>query len=202
MIKAITFDLDGVYFPNSCKESFMAKVVDLGVEPSEVRRVFYQSDEMNEQYKLGKIGDQEFWTWAAEEWKLAVSPIDLLEMLLDCYQPDQKVADTVRKVRAAGYKTLVCSNNFPGRIAGLQKRFGFLDDFDGTAFSYELGVAKPSKEIFQALIDSAGVEPEEIIFSDDNEDRLSGAAELGIKTFVYKDFDQFMTELSKLGVQV
>lgn len=180
----------------------MAKVVELGVDPLEVRRVFYQSDEMNEQYKLGKIGDQEFWSWAAAEWQLDHSPANLLNMLLDCYKPDEKVAETVRKVRAAGYKTLVCSNNFSGRIAGLQERFGFLDDFDGTAFSYALGVQKPSKEIFQALINIAGVEPGEIIYADDNADRLGGAEELGIKTFVYKDFDQFMSELNKLGVQL
>ena len=200
MIKAITFDLDGVYFPNSCKESFMAKIVAMGVSEAEVRRVFYQSDEMNEQYKLGKIGDEEFWSWAADEWGVNLSPADLLHLLLDCYQPDEKVAETVRKVRAAGYKTLVCSNNFPGRVLGLQKKFGFLDDFDGTAFSYILGVQKPSKEIFQALIDVAGAEPEEIIYSDDNADRLGGADELGIKTFVYKDFSQFEQELANFGV--
>jgi putative hydrolase of the HAD superfamily len=202
MIKAITFDLDGVYFPNSCKETFMSKIADMGVSPQEVRRVFFQSDEMNLQYKLGKISDEEFWGWAAEEWKLDVSPVDLLTMLLDCYQPDAKVAETVRKVRATGYKTLVCSNNFPGRVKGLQERFGFLNDFDGTAFSYELGVDKPNREIFLALIDAAGVKAEEIVYSDDNADRLGGATELGINTFVYKDFDQFMSELSKLGVIV
>lgn len=180
----------------------MAKVSEMGVDPLEVRRVFYQSDQMNEQYKLGKIGDNEFWSWAAGEWKLDLSPTDLLNLLLDCYQPDQKVAETVRKVRAAGYKTLVCSNNFPGRIAGLQERFGFLDDFDGTAFSYELGVDKPSKEIFLALIETAGVEANEIVYSDDNADRLGGATELGINTFVYESFDQFMAELTGLGVSL
>ncbi len=202
MIKAITFDLDGVYFPNSCKESFIGKIVEMGVSTEEARRVFFKSDEMNEQYKLGKIGDEEFWNWAAGEWRLHLSPTDLINMLLDCYQPDQQVAETVRQVRAAGYKTLVCSNNFSGRILGLQERFGFLDDFDGTAFSYELGVAKPSREIFQQLIDSAGVNPEEIVYSDDNADRLGGAEELGIRAFVYRDFDQFLSELHGLGVRI
>ena len=69
MIKAITFDLDGVYFVNG-KSNFIANLGKFGVSEEEAKRVFLQSDEMNKFYKEGKMTDDEFWTWASKEWKL------------------------------------------------------------------------------------------------------------------------------------
>ena len=42
MIKAITFDLDGVYFPNG-KANFIKALVNLGVAEDEAKRVFFRS---------------------------------------------------------------------------------------------------------------------------------------------------------------
>ena len=108
----------------------------------------------------------------------------------------------VKNVRNAGYKTLICSNNFPARINGLQNRFGFLDDFDVHVFSYDVGFDKPSKEIFQILIERAEVFPEEVFYSDDDETKMDGAKELGITTFLYTDFDAFVDYLESLSVKV
>ena len=53
MIKAITFDLEGVYFVSG-KSNFIKNVVNLGVTESEAKRVFLDSDEMKKLYKMGK----------------------------------------------------------------------------------------------------------------------------------------------------
>lgn len=42
MIKAITFDLDGVYFVNG-KSNFISSLVDLGVLKEEIVRVFLKN---------------------------------------------------------------------------------------------------------------------------------------------------------------
>ncbi|MFA6270722.1 MAG: hypothetical protein WC657_05980 [Candidatus Paceibacterota bacterium] len=68
-IKVITFDLDGVYFPNG-KANFIKSLENLGVSEDEAKRVFLKSPQMNQEYKNGKMTDEEFWTWAVSEWKL------------------------------------------------------------------------------------------------------------------------------------
>jgi FMN phosphatase YigB (HAD superfamily) len=52
------------------------------------------------------------------------------------------------------------------------------------------------------LLEKLNVKPEELIYSDDNPARLSGAHELGIQTFVFQNFDQFMDELKKRGIDL
>lgn len=201
MIKAITFDLDGVYFPNG-KASFMLAIEKLGVTTEEAKRVFLKSDQMNQLYKNGKMTDDEFWAWAAQEWKLNKTPQELIKLLVDSYDVDENVVSIVKKVRASGYKTLVCSNNFAARVEGLQERFGFLNNFDASVFSYEVGTSKPSPAIFQELVKRSGVEAESIIFADDNPDNLAGADEISITTFLYEGFDKFMEQLKSMGVRM
>lgn len=200
-IKAVTFDLDGVYFPDG-KAKFLEAIEVLGVSQDEAKRVFLKSDEMNKKYKNGKMTDEEYWSWAASEWKLDKSPEELMALLIDSYSVSEEVAQVVRTVRQNGYKTLVCSNNFPARVNGLQERFGFLDDFDAAVFSHEVGANKPSERIFAELIKKSGVEANEIVFADDNADNLAGAEAFGITTFLYEGFDKFLERLKELGVSV
>jgi len=69
-------------------------------------------------------------------------------------------------------------------------------------FSYELGVCKPDKKMFQELIVRAGVPADSIVFADDNSDNIQGAQEVGITTLIYTAFEDFLKELKSLGVKI
>jgi len=200
-IKVITFDLDGVYFPNG-KKNFISALGKLDVSEDDAVRVFLKSPQMNQDYKTGKMTDQKFWEWAVSEWKLDKSWDEIIKLMIDGYDVSEKVVGVVKDLRKKGYKTAVCSNNFPARVNGLHERFKFLDNFDATVFSYEVGETKPSTKIFRALVEKSATKPSEIVFADDNPTNLSGAKEVGITTFLYEGFDKFMDELKKLGVKI
>lgn len=200
-IKVITFDLDGVYFPNG-KANFISSLGKLGISEEEARRVFLKSSQMNQNYKNGRMTDEQFWSWAISEWKLSKSWQEVIELMIDGYDVDENVVATVKKLRNRGYKTAICSNNFPARVKGLQKKFGFLDNFDVAVFSYEVGESKPSKKIFEELVKKSQVEPSSIIFADDNPGNLVGAKETGITTFIYEGFDNYLEQLRSVGVKI
>ena len=201
MVKAITFDLDGVYFPNG-KANFLKALHGFGVSQDEAKRVFLKSDEMNNRYKVGKMSDEEYWMWAIKEWRLQLSPREIIELLISSYDVSLKVEGMAKTARRRGYKTMICSNNFPARVNGLQKRFGFLDNFDAGVFSYEVGATKPAEVMFTELVRRSGVEPSKIAFADDNEVNLAGAKSVGITAFLYEDFDKFVRDLGLLGVKL
>jgi HAD superfamily hydrolase (TIGR01509 family) len=107
-----------------------------------------------------------------------------------------------RTIRAEGFKTLICSNNFPARIKGLQEKFGFLDDFDVVVLACEVGDIKPNKKIFEELIKRSGVQPDEIFYTDDSQAALDTAKGLGISTHYYAGFEEFVETLEKLGIKI
>ena len=202
MIKAITFDLDGVYFSLAGKSNFIKNLGKLGVSEEKAKRVFLKSDAMNKFYKTAEMNNEEYWSWAIKEWKIDKTPQEIMKLLIEGYEVNKEVVEVVRKVKESGYKTLICSNNFPARIEGLDKRFNFLKDFDTTIFSHQVGFTKPSREIFQALVNQSGLAPEEIVFADDDESKMTGAKEIGINTFLFTDFDGFLENLKNLGVEI
>lgn len=201
MIKAITFDLDGVYFVNG-KSNFIYNLNKLGVPDEDAKKVFLQSDQMNKDYKTGKLTDEEFWTWAADEWKLNKNPADLIKLLISGYEVNNEVVETVKKVRKNGYKTLICTSNFPARINGLQERFNFLDNFDAWALSYEVGFNKPAKELFEKLVEKSGVKADEIVFADDHQESVDSAKKVGIEAFYFEGFEKFILRLKQFGVKL
>ena len=73
-----------------------------------------------------------------------------------------------------------CKNLFPYRT------FKVEDYFEKTYLSFEMKMAKPEPEIFKAILDDAGIEPEETLFIDDSEINCKAAQNLGISTYTAK----------------
>ena len=200
MIKAICFDLDGVYFTSAGVNTFKQALVDLGVTPQDVEYMLYGKP--MKEFKRGEIEEGAFWKNAVEYWKLDKSPQEIIDLLTLGYEIDPEVGELVKKVRDNGYKTCICSNNYVTRINALEKKFNFLDNFDSYVFSYEIGIIKPDKGIFEELVKRTGVKPSELVYSDDGEDKLKGALEIGINAFLYENFEQFKDKLIELGVKI
>lgn len=201
-IKAICFDLDGVYFTPKGKKSFSRALVDeFGGDEEKVAFMMTKSDAMRE-LVTGKLSPSDFWQALRTATGITASDDELSARWIRDYEIDEKVEAVVRKAREAGYKTCVCTNNNPIRLPALERRFDFMKDFDVIVSSYEVGYTKPSREIFETLLEKVGVEPSELVYADDNPDRLQGAHQLGITVFVYESFPQFIEELRGLGVKV
>lgn len=198
MIKAICFDLDGVYFtPESFKrfkESLPTKA-----DYAEIEYVFHKSPEIND-FKLGRINEEAFWDFVKSKLDISRTNQELFELLRDSYEINLNVKNFINEVRAKGYKSLACSNNFETRVRELNEKFSFFQDFDIRVFSFEEGVTKPDKKIFEVLVGKTNLKPEEIIYSDDTEEKLNGALELGINAFVFENFEQFKEKLREFGV--
>lgn len=73
-----------------------------------------------------------------------------------------------------------CRNAFPYRS------FKVEDYFEKVYLSYELKLAKPEPEIFIAVLEDAGITPEETFFIDDSEENCKTAQKLGFSTYTPK----------------
>ncbi len=202
MIKAICFDLDGVYFTPKGKGSFhKALTSEYGI-PQEVADEFlYKSPQMAELVR-GKISPGDFWNRFRALTGVTASDSELTNRWVRDYEVDENVRQAVLRARELGYKTCICTNNNAIRLPALIEKFKLKDDFDVIVSSHEVGEPKPSKKIFEELLKRLDVTGEELLYSDDNPDGLAGANELGITTFVFENFDQFITELKKLGIDL
>ena len=70
-----------------------------------------------------------------------------------------------------------CQNTFPYRT------FRVDDYFEKKYISYQMKMAKPDRDIFEAVLDDAGILPEETFFIDDSQANCLTAQSLGISTY-------------------
>lgn len=195
MIKAITFDLDGVYFTEDSFKNFKNSLPS-SVDQSKLD--FLSKSESMMAFKRGELTEDQFWSLARTELSINLSNQQIFDLIYNAYEVNQNVVDYVKKVRSEGVKTCICTNNFPTHINALNKKFNFLSDFDIQVFSYEVGAVKPDSKIFQTLIDKSGVKPEEIFYADDKEANVDAARSLGINAIVFTNFEDFVSSLTSL----
>lgn len=72
--------------------------------------------------------------------------------------------------------------------------------FDEIIVSSEVGLIKPSSEIYEVALDRLGFNPSEVLFIDDNKSYTEGAEKIGIKSIIFKSVDQVEQELRKLKI--
>ena len=73
------------------------------------------------------------------------------------------------------YKLGLLSNAFLGTREWMQERFTFLELFDVSFFSAEVGMRKPEEAFYHLILDALEVEAEEALFIDDFPENIEAA---------------------------
>ena len=91
------------------------------------------------------------------------------------------------------YRIFLLSNTNNIHITSLKKEIGnnnwlsFINLFEKTYLSYEIGFRKPSKDIFRLVLKENKLKAEEVLFIDDSYQHIKSAKELQITTHHLKD---------------
>jgi epoxide hydrolase-like predicted phosphatase len=108
--------------------------------------------------------------------------------------------DAVGRAHKRGVRTGLISNSWGTRR---YDRALLAELFDGIVISGEVGMRKPTLEIYTMGADSIGLEPSQCVFVDDLPFNLKPAAELGMATVRHVTPDETIPELERLlGVKL
>ena len=94
----------------------------------------------------------------------------------------------LRSLKMAGYKLYILSNWGKWHFEELQKRNDFrefLQYFDGGIVSYQVGLKKPDRKIYEILIDKYNINPSSAVFYDDKPENIQAAKEVGLNAVVF-----------------
>ena len=107
---------------------------------------------------------------------------DALMVLWRRATPDPPAWRLVRDLRAAGYLTVLATNQHEERREWMRTALGYDGLCDVDAYSCLLGAAKPDPVYFRAALEMAGVGAGEALFVDDSAENIVAAAALGLRT--------------------
>ncbi len=194
-IKAVVFDIGSVLeviddevFPapfetrHGLGEGAVLSVPDLdadpgtgGVSEAEVRAHWQRHLALSDRQVDELMRD--FWTWY-------VGTLD--QPLVDWFAAQRPTR-----------KTGILSNSGPGAREA-ERHWGFEELTDDIVYSHEVGVAKPDPRIYELACARLGVEPHELVFLDDMQHCVDGAAALGIRALVHRSTPESIEAITAL----
>jgi putative hydrolase of the HAD superfamily len=110
--------------------------------------------------------------------------------------------DTVRIIeRLSSFKRLLLSNTNCWHFDYCLECYPVLKLFDDWILSYEVGVCKPDKKIFETALARVSARPQESVFIDDIEQYTDAARSMGMNAHTFTNtqkLEQFLTSLNML----
>lgn len=184
MIKNVIFDFGDV-IAHFCPRDMIASVAEKEEDQKVLETVLFKSGNWD---KLD-AGELDYSTFRQKSKELLPEGLhDMADKLFEewyLYMPLMEgVPELIRELKDKGYHLYILSNASEF-FAKKSDYFGVNQEFDGIVFSALVKMVKPNPEIYQYLLDTYDLNPEECLFLDDRPANIEGAKKLGIHGMVF-----------------
>lgn len=200
-IKVLLFDLGGVLVDFDHLRSAERVAAFCSKTPRQIYDLFFESG-ATIAFEAGKITPQDFYLQVKQMLELKLSYASFEPIWNDIFflsAKNRSVFGLVNNLRAS-YKTAMLSNINILHYEYLKKNFPVFGVFDKVFLSFQLGLIKPDKEIYNLVIQDLGVSPQEIFYTDDRPELVDSAKTLGIRGYVFTNFTKLMSDLQESGI--
>lgn len=198
-VKGVIFDYGGVISQPQNKDciKIMLRLLKCN-NPDLFEKIYYK---YRQDYDLGIFDGTMYWTKVIGEFGLEPSD-GLIKKLheqdvLSWTEINQEILETIVTLRNNQVKLGILSNMPPDILQEIRQNFKWLNQFDTSIFSCELGKVKPNPEIYRYSMDKLGLKPNEAVFIDDTFKNIVGAENVGLNTIWYQNFPEFQQALKQ-----
>jgi 2-haloacid dehalogenase len=113
-------------------------------------------------------------------------------------EPMDEAVGILSELKDKGFLLYILSNWSAETYPIAESRFDFLHWFDGKVISGEAGIVKPDPEIYQLLMKTYGIAPQNTVFIDDKQNNVEAAQTFGIQSIHFQNAAQLRKDLQKL----
>jgi glucose-1-phosphatase len=186
-VKAILFDLGGVLLNLDYNNTIVA-FKELGIENFDDLFSQAQQDHIFDKYETGKISSFHFINRILDLLPQGSNPNQVVSawnaMILDF--PLNRL--TLLQELSQNYPLYLLSNTNDLHMEKVRRELKKTTEkplenfFERLFLSQEMGLRKPTKEVFEFVSNKMGFKPEEILFVDDSIQHIESAKEMGFQT--------------------
>lgn len=195
-IRAVLFDFGGVIaeegFYNGLVSLAEVQALDVHSMPGEGMNAVYDSG-----FVLGQGTAADFWALLRERTGLEGKDDFLTNYIINGFQIRPWMIELLRCLRTKGYITGILSDQTHW-LNKLDSRYHFFKEFEHIYNSYYLGKGKRDSTLFSDVVKDLKLQPDEVLFIDDNKDNVQRARAMGLNSIQYTDQKTFIDEISNL----
>jgi putative hydrolase of the HAD superfamily len=192
MIKAVIFDFGGVLAEEGFREGLMMIGKEKGLDPDSFFKI---SSELVYQtgYITGRSSEHTYWNAVREKTGIKGDDKSFREIILKAFRLRPEMIRYVESIKSAGLIAAILSDQ-TNWLDELDRRTPFYHHFDHIFNSFYLGKTKRDASLFKDICDRLDLNPEEVFFIDDYLDNIKRASSQGLRTFYFKNVEEFEKE--------
>ncbi len=195
MIKAIIFDYNGLFGPDSDDwTSYRSIPVLTGLSEEELHELF---DESWSTISIGRENLIDFFARVAAKSRKKITREQLLQAYLTDIIVYEEVLNFAKKLKEKGLQLFILSNETKEAMDFKLDKYHLNLVFDKVYCSADIGMTKRNPDAFKLVLDEQKLNPQETLFVDDRSHNVDTAKSFGMRGIIYKDFQQFEKELTK-----
>lgn len=209
-IKAVVFDVGGVLELGGKKRQNIGIIHVSGIHESMAKKLglsmdqYYDSiDSIYAKSMEGQVSKSILLGTLSVN--LNVSKKKLESMFINAYRKvykkNSELFSIAKRLKKEGYKIGILSDQWHLSKDALLVKKDY-NIFDTKVVSCDVGIRKPNPEIYELLLKRLKLEPEEVLFIDNQEWNIVPANKMGIKTILFTTNKKLKEQLKPFGIEV
>lgn len=198
-ITTIVFDFGNVlgFFSHRKAAEQLAVYSPLSVEDILNR---YLDPQMEDDFETGRMSLPAFRALVRERCRLSCDDEQLDQSIADMFTPNHEACCLVPELKSR-YRLVLLSNTNELHALHFRRQFAdTLAHFDALVLSHEIGMRKPSPDIYAHCCRLGGSSPSQCVFIDDLPANIDAARACGWHGIVYHQGLDLRHELRRLGI--
>ncbi|MFA5349017.1 MAG: HAD-IA family hydrolase [Candidatus Paceibacterota bacterium] len=198
MIKVIFFDLGDVLINNSFEQVLAEVARNLNIGYGDVNQI---NCEFKGKLMIGEMSVREVSSIIKDRLSLSLTVEEIYEAWEKSYEAvrikNEELYSIVYKLKKKYVVGMI--SNIYDLMAKIDRERGILDDFNPCILSCDVGLQKPTKEIFELALKQTNLNANECIFIDNRLEHLISPTELGFHTILFEGNEKTIEALKELG---
>jgi len=151
-------------------------------------------------FESGDCTAEAFAAGVVADWGLPVSPATFLDGFRSwVVAPFPGAEELVRRVRRSVPVGCLSNTNVAHWADGVS-RWPLVELFDFRFLSFEMGLLKPDRQVFDYVVRATGVAPSRLLFLDDNALNIESARAAGLEAVLVRGTDEARRAVTAVGL--
>ncbi len=198
MIKALILDYGGVISKPQRSKNVDNILEALNIDQDAFREIYLQE---RARYDSGQISGEVYWRNILLHFNLNPEDLNIDYLIREDVKSWTKVNQSmiafIHDSRPKIQKLAIVSNMTEDSLTYIKTHFQWLKLFDVLIFSFELGVNKPDRVIYQDCLQKLAVSANECLFVDDSVENVIAAVLVGMNAIHFSTYRKFLADLHK-----
>ena len=205
MIRLFVFDLGNVILPFE-HHQIAVKLHQRSTEksvftPQQLFDVMFDlQNGLINPYEEGLMSSGEFFSNLKRRFQLDMDMKAFSDIWNPIFHDDPEVNRVILYLKEKNYPLFLLSNTNELHFSYIMEKYPIIHWFDEWLLSFEVGVKKPNRRIYDAIFEKMDVRPGEVFYVDDIVKYVETAQQFGINGMVYTNADQLWEFIRKNGI--